>query len=59
MSGNGPVDPELFARTAPKWNCVDYPGEGMHYTPGGDCGWCGMTREQIAAERRAREQKTT
>jgi hypothetical protein len=48
-----PVDPELFKRTAPHWNCVDYPGDGMHYVPGaGGCAWCGMTREQIRAERR-------
>jgi hypothetical protein len=38
----GPVDPELFRRTAPEWNCVDFPGEGMHYRPGpGACLWCG------------------
>ena len=37
-----PVDPELFARTAPRWNCVDFPGEGMHYRPRrGPCLWCG------------------
>lgn len=53
-----PVDPELFKRTAPAWNCVDYPGEGMHYTPDGDCLWCGMTRGQIAAEHAAREPAT-
>ena len=46
-----PVDPELFARTAPQWNCVDYPNEGMHSTsPQGNCVWCGMTRSEIAAE---------
>jgi hypothetical protein len=45
-----PVDPELFARTAPAWNCISHPGEGMHYTPGDGCLWCGKTREQIAAE---------
>jgi hypothetical protein len=47
-----PTDPELFSRTAPRWNCVDYPNEGMHYTSGkhGGCAWCGKTREQIAAE---------
>ena len=56
---NGPVDAELFKRTAPAWNCVDYPGDGMHYTPGAvGCAWCGMTREQIAAEHRAREEST-
>jgi hypothetical protein len=51
-----PTDPELFARTAPHWNCVDYPGEGMHYTPPGHgCVWCGKTLEQIRAERAAQE----
>lgn len=46
-----PVDAELFRRTAPQWNCVDYPGDGMHLTPGTDgCLWCGMTREQVRAE---------
>jgi len=44
-----PVNPELFHRTAPKWNCVDYP-DGMHYTPGASCLWCGKTREQIARD---------
>jgi hypothetical protein len=35
-----PVDPELFARTAPKWNCVD--NGGPHYRlADGSCGWCG------------------
>lgn len=38
----GPVDRELFERTAPAWNCVAYPGEGMHYlAPDGRCLWCG------------------
>ena len=41
-----PVDRELFNRTAPKWNCVDY-DDGMHYLPGDRCLWCGRTREQI------------
>ncbi len=51
-AGGHPVNPELFRRTAPAWNCVDYPGEGMHYTPGTEsCQWCGMTRDQINAER--------
>lgn len=45
-----PIDRELFNSTAPKWNCVDYPGEGMHYAPNGDCLWCGKTREQIREE---------
>jgi hypothetical protein len=48
-----PVNPELFRRTAPRWNCVDYPGEGMHYLTPGGCAWCAMTREQIDAERAA------
>lgn len=46
-----PVDPELFRRTAPQWNCVD--NGGPHYTPYGDCAWCGKTSEQIAAEQQA------
>jgi hypothetical protein len=46
----GPVNPELFRRTAPKWNCVDYPNDGPHYTPKDGCEWCGKKREQIAAE---------
>ena len=51
-----PTDPELFRRTAPQWNCVDYPGDGPHYTPGaGGCAWCGMTQKQIAAEYDRRE----
>lgn len=46
-----PVDRELFNRTAPEWNCVAYPGEGMHLLSGtGSCGWCGMSGEQITAE---------
>lgn len=49
-----PVDPELFRRTAPQWNCVDFPGEGLHYLTPGGCAWCSMTREQIAAERAQR-----
>ena len=50
-----PVDPELFERTAPRWNCVAYPGEGMHYPIGADgsCGWCGLSREAREAERRS------
>lgn len=49
--GRLPVDPDLFARTAPQWNCVAFPGEGMHYLDGqGGCQWCGQTREQIAAD---------
>jgi len=50
--GGHPVNPELFRRTAPAWNCVDYPGEGPHYlNRSGSCQWCGMTRDQINAER--------
>jgi hypothetical protein len=47
------VDPELFARTAPRWNCVSAPGEGPHYLspgpvpPRGDCQWCGATADEI------------
>lgn len=44
------VNRELFERTAPAWNCVAYPNDGMHYIPGRDCLWCGMTREQVNAE---------
>jgi hypothetical protein len=48
------VNPELFARTAPAWNCVDYPG-AMHYLPGTRaCQWCGMTRAEIAEDDRQR-----
>lgn len=46
-----PVNKELFERTAPEWNCVKYPNDGMHYVPHGDCLWCGMTRDQIRDER--------
>jgi len=41
-----PADPELFARTAPAWNCVTAEG-GPHYVsagpapPRGTCLWCG------------------
>jgi len=45
-----PIDPELFKRTAPKWNCVDYPNDGPHYPSKGNCLWCGMTKEEITAE---------
>lgn len=44
-----PVDPEMFKRTAPNWNCIDYPG-GMHYMTSDNCGWCGRSREEIAKE---------
>ena len=44
------MDAESFKRTAPKWNCVDYPGEGMHYVPvaGADCVWCGASPEEMS-----------
>lgn len=48
-----PVDLALFARTAPRWNCVSAPGEGPHYLsagpvpPRGDCQWCGATADEI------------
>ena len=52
-----PVDPDLFARTAPRWNCVSFPGDGMHYlNRDGSCQWCGATREDIAAEWRQRDE---
>ena len=44
-----PVDPERFAATAPRWNCVDDP-TGPHYIEGGVCVWCGLTTAQIAAD---------
>jgi len=54
MPERRPVDPELFARSAPAWNCIAHPGEGMHYLTGlgGSCAWCGMTAAQIVAERK-------
>jgi hypothetical protein len=43
LKTRAPVNPELFARTAPAWNCISYP-DGMHYLPGTDtCAWCSMT----------------
>jgi hypothetical protein len=52
-----PQEPDP-AVSRPAWNCVSYPGQGMHYTPGpdGQCVWCGMTRDQIAAEHRKRDE---
>lgn len=51
-TGRVAVNPELFARTAPRWNCVDFPNEGMHsLNHAGGCTWCGMTRQQITQER--------
>lgn len=36
---------------APKWNCVSYPGEGMHYLgSGGTCRWCGKSELEIRRE---------
>jgi hypothetical protein len=50
LEARAPVDPELFRRTAPAWNCVDYP-DGMHYLPGtSTCAWCGMTRTEITRQ---------
>jgi hypothetical protein len=52
-----PIDPALFARTAPAWNCISDP-DGPHYTPGsGRCEWCGKDQATIAAEYAAREQE--
>jgi len=48
MSEREPVDPEMFGRTAPRWNCIDYP-DGAHYVPGDTCLWCGKSRRQIEA----------
>ena len=63
MDGKRPVDAELFARTAPAWNCVDYPGDGMHYTPADHgCVWCGKKLDEVRAEiaeRLAREESDT
>lgn len=36
-----PIDPELFNRTAPAWNCVSDPADGPHYLSGRVCQWCG------------------
>jgi hypothetical protein len=44
-----PVDVELFNRTAPAFNCIDYPGRGPHLLPGKVCVWCGLSAEEIAA----------
>jgi hypothetical protein len=50
MEARTPVDPELFRRTAPAWNCIAYP-DGMHYLPGtSTCAWCGMTRAEITRQ---------
>jgi len=42
-----PVNPDLFARTAPAWNCVT--GDGPHYTPGRRCEWCGLDHAAVRA----------
>jgi hypothetical protein len=54
-----PIDPEQFRNTAPAWNCVDHPGEGLHYTPrpGVGCAWCGKKPEQVHAETIARMER--
>jgi hypothetical protein len=45
------IDPDLYARTAPAWDCTVDPG-GPHYiAAGGGCQWCGMTDKQITAQR--------
>lgn len=31
----------------PRWNCVDFPGEGMHYVPGDHCVWCGRPKAEV------------
>lgn len=47
-----PVDPELYARTAPAWTCVSAP-DGPHYLspgptpPRGSCQWCGAPAAEI------------
>lgn len=47
-----PVDPELYARTAPAWTCVSAP-DGPHYLspgpvpPRGSCEWCGASAAEI------------
>jgi hypothetical protein len=48
-----PIDQELFNRTAPAWNCVAYPNDGMHYLHplDGSCQWCGKSREALAREK--------
>jgi len=46
----------LTPADAPRWNCVDYPGDGMHYlNKKGGCHWCEMTKEQIAHARQVHE----
>jgi hypothetical protein len=58
LPGGVPKREPAAPEGAPAWNCVSYPGDGMHYTPGPDgrCVWCGMTRDQIAAEHRKRDE---
>lgn len=46
-----PVDMDLFKSTAPAFNCIAYPEEGMHhrpYVPQGPrvCWWCGETESR-------------
>lgn len=45
--GVKPIDQALYDRTAPAWTCITDPGMGPHYTPHGDCLWCGATAAQI------------
>lgn len=43
-----PVDMESYKRTAPAFNCITYPGRGMHYMwPGVGCQWCGRSAEEV------------
>lgn len=35
------VVPVATRPVMPRWNCVDYPGQGMHLNPRGVCEWCG------------------
>ncbi|MGH3401888.1 MAG: hypothetical protein ACRDRJ_05100 [Streptosporangiaceae bacterium] len=47
VNGLPEVTPEPETTTnRPRWNCVDF-ADGMHYTPGSECQWCGKTREEI------------
>lgn len=43
---------ELVRESMPRWNCVDFPGEGMHYlNKASGCRWCGKTKEELALAR--------
>jgi hypothetical protein len=49
-----PADPDLYARTAPAFNCITDPVNGPHYISAtGGCSWCSMTNEQITDQRHA------